>query len=224
MKENSVQPDIRSVRSQLWIGSIIAALLASVSIFIVMLQTEKKILSEYEKEYIYVTEKEIPKGTVLTEENYGDYLVLREVDKSIVPQTALREAGKLQGLAAKTDIEAGILLTAGMFDEINQITATMSQPVIAGFKAEDLYQVVGGVIRAGDRIHIYTVNEQSGAKLVWKSVYVERVFDSSGNIIVPENHTLSAQRINVFLDAKDVEFFYTELSKGTLRVVKVCDV
>lgn len=223
MKECSVKADTGTVRSQLWAGSIIAALVASIGIFVVMLQTEKKILSEYEKEYVCAAVKEIPKGIVLTEENRGDYLIMKEVDKNIVPRTAFKEIGEIDKLAAKSDIEEGVLITTGMFDELNQVVSSMSQPVIAGFKAEDLYQVVGGVIRAGDRIHIYTVNEQTGAKLVWKSVYVEKVFDGAGNVIAPENHSSAAQRMNVFLDAKDVEYFYTELAKGTLRVVKVCD-
>jgi len=228
MKDNSrkgsgVKADARTVRTQLWAGSIVAALAASLGIFIVMLQTEKKILSGYEKEYVCAAVKEIPKGIVITEDNRGDYLVMKEVDKSIVPQTALKDVEVIDGLAAKSDIEAGVLITTGMFDELDQVTATMSEPVIAGFKAEDLYQVAGGVIRAGDRIHIYTVNEQTGAKLVWSSVYVEKVFDSAGNVIDPGNHLSAAQRMNVFLDAKDVAYFYTELAKGTLRVVKVCD-
>ena len=37
----------------------------------------------------------------------------------------------------------------------------MTQPVVAGFKADDLYQVVGGVLRSGDRINIYQVNENA---------------------------------------------------------------
>lgn len=37
----------------------------------------------------------------------------------------------------------------------------MEDPVIAGCKADDLYQIVGGVLRAGDRINIYQVDEQA---------------------------------------------------------------
>lgn len=48
-----------------------------------------------------------------------------------------------------------------MFTAVNDITKDMTQPVVAGFKADDLYQVVGGVLRSGDRINIYQVNENA---------------------------------------------------------------
>lgn len=206
-----------------WIGSMIAALLAAVGIFTMMLQTEKKMLSEYERGEIYVAVKEIPKGTLINNSNMAAYLERRELDKGVIPDTALTDPEQINGLIADWTIDAGTLLTNGMFETRNKITEHMQQPVIAGFKADDLYQVVGGVLRAGDWIHIYTVSENGTANLIWNKVFVEQVFDSAGNPIGGENATASAQRINVYLDAKDVEYFYTELARGTLRVVKVCE-
>lgn len=202
---------------------MIAALVAAIGVFLLMLHMEKQALSDYEKDYIYVAEKTIPKGVKITEENFEDYMVLKELDKSMIPGTAVNEKEQVVQCVAKEDIDAGVLLTSGMFETFLEITARMEQPVIAGFKAEDLYQVVGGVLRAGDRIHIYTVVEDGRAGLVWESVYVEQAFDSAGNVIGAENVTSPAQRMNVYLDAADVEYFYTELARGTLRVVKVCD-
>lgn len=96
----------------------------------------------------------------------------------------------------------------------------LKEPVIAGFKADDLYQVVGGVLRAGDRIHIYRVSEEKETTLIWDNVYICQVFDQSGVSIESGNSTAAAQRINVYLDREDVEEFYSELALGTLRVVK----
>ncbi len=213
----------KSTWSHVWTGSMIAALVAAIGVFLLMLHMEKQALSDYEKDYIYVAEKMIPKGVRITEENFEDYMVLKELDKSMIPGTAVNEKEQVVQCVAKEDIDAGVLLTSGMFETFLEITARMEQPVIAGFKAEDLYQVVGGVLRAGDRIHIYTVAEDGRAGLVWESVYVEQAFDSAGNVIGAENVTSPAQRMNVYLDAADVEYFYTELARGTLRVVKVCD-
>jgi hypothetical protein len=209
--------------SKVWTGSIIAAFAAAVGIFGVMLQMEKKILSEYERSSIFVAVKEIPKGQTITEENYGEYLCLRELDQGCVPSTALKSQAQLDNLVAKETIEEGVLLTTGMFEARNSITEQMQQPVVIGFKAEDLYQVVGGVLRAGDRIHIYTVAESGQASLIWREVFVEQVFDSGGNVIAGGDTSSAAQRINIYLDAEDVEQFYTELALGTLRVAKVCE-
>ena len=58
-------------------------------------------------------------------------------------------------------VDQGSIITTGMFTAVNDITKDMTQPVVAGFKADDLYQVVGGVLRSGDRINIYQVNENA---------------------------------------------------------------
>jgi hypothetical protein len=211
------------VWSRVWTGSIIAAFVAAAGIFLVMLQMEKKMLSEYERSPVFAASKEIPKGQTITEENYEEYLCLKEIELGCVPATALQSREQLVNLVARENIEEGVLLTTGMFEGRNEITAGMSQPVIAGFKAEDLYQVVGGVLRAGDRIHIYTVAENGETSLIWREVFVQQVFDSGGNIIAGGDDSSAAQRINVYLDAEDVEQFYTELARGTLRVAKVCE-
>lgn len=209
--------------SKIWTGGIFAAFLAAVGIFASMLQMEKKALSEYERSAIYVAAKEIPKGTALTKENYEEFLCLKELDKGVVPITALKEPDQIKELVSGMDIDEGTLLTTGMFESQSSITAHMNQAVIAGFKADDLYQVVGGVLRTGDRINIYTVAENGMTNLIWKEVFVQQVFDSGGNAIAGGDMSSSAQRINVYMDAEDVERFYTELAGGALRVVKLCE-
>lgn len=218
-----MKTDKKQVRSRVWTGSILAALVAAVAIFAVMLQMEKQVLAEYERGNIYVAARDIPKGVLITEENAGEYLRPEEIDVKLIPGTALQRPEQLEDLVAGSNIDEGVLLTVGMFESLNEITSRMEEPVIAGFRAEDLYQVVGGVLRAGDRIHIYTVSETGVAGLVWENVFVESVFDSGGNMITGGDKASAAQRINVYLDAGDVERFYTELAGGTLRVVKVCE-
>lgn len=206
-----------------WIGSMIAALIAAVGIYAMMLQAERKMLDDYERGEIYVAVREIPRGTLIDDSNMEIYLEVRELEKGAIPDTALTGREQIDGLVAGRTIDKGTFLMLGMFETRNQITEQMRQPVIAGFKADDLYQVVGGVLRAGDRIHIYTVSEDGMANLIWSKVFVQQVFDSAGNSIGGGDVSASAQRINVYLDATDVEHFYTELARGTLRVVKVCE-
>lgn len=209
--------------ARLWMGSIMAALVAAIVMFAVMLQLEKSVLTQYERGVIFVATEEIPKGQLVTKENWKNFLEIKELDKSCIPQTAISSEEQIQNLTAVFDIEAGVLLTCGMFAAENDITKNMKEPVIAGFKAEDLYQVAGGTLRAGDRIHIYCVNDEDGVTPVWSDVFVYQVFDSAGNIISSGDTTTAAQRINVYLDKVNVEEFYSQLALGTLRVVRVCE-
>lgn len=210
-------------RSGIWMGSILLALLTAVGIYFVMLQIEKNLLSEYEKVGVYMAVKEIPRGIMIEDENVEEYLEWVEIDKGIVPATALTDKGTVTGLVAKTDIEEGVLLTTGMFQPLDDILRNLYQPVIAGFKAEDLFQVVGGVLRCGDRINIYTIGEDGRADKAWENVYVQQVFDNSGKAIPESDRNLAAQRINIYLSEEEVEPFYTQLSRGTLRAVKLCE-
>lgn len=208
--------------SRLKTGGIIAALISAVAVFTVMVQMEKNILTQYEKGTIYVSATEVPRGEIVTEDNYSKYFAQQQLDSSCIPATALCSPDQIRGLVAKTDIEKGVLLTTGMFEPVDEVLAAMEKPVIAGFKAEDLYQVVSGVLRSGDRVNIYSVKEEA-VILVWQDIFVQQVFDASGTAIASGDTVTAAQRINVYLDQADVERFYGELASGSLRVVKNCE-
>ncbi len=216
----------QTTKNRIWSGSILAAFIAAAAVFGVMLQTEKKALAEYEKETVYVAATDIPRGEELTPENLGDYVTLQEIDQRIVPQTAVTDEEKLLGEVTVCAIGKGSVITLEMTESKAQILKEMSEPVIAGFRAEDLYQAVGGVLRAGDRIHIYCIDkeeEPTNTTLVWRNLFVQQVFDQSGNSIQSEDTTTPAQRINIYMDSENVEDFYKNLAKGSLRVVKICD-
>lgn len=201
-------------------GGIIAALVAAAAVFAAMLQLEKNMLTEYERGTVYAAVKTIPKGQLITEQNWSQYVKEQELERSCIPESALDSPEQIIGLVPEFDVEPGVLLSQGMFEKVSEVLGELKEPVIAGFKADDLYQVVGGVLRAGDRIHIYRVSEEKETTLIWDNVYICQVFDQSGVSIESGNSTAAAQRINVYLDREDVEEFYSELALGTLRVVK----
>lgn len=203
-------------------GAMMVAFLASIVVYMVMIHVEKNALSDYAKGPVYLAAKEIPKGEILTEETIQEYVKTIEVDVKLIPQTALLTLDQITGLLPKNAIDAGTFLTSNMFENKNEIIASMNHPVIAGLKAEDLYQVVGGTLRSGDRIHIYTVNEETEETiLVWENVFVQQVFDASGLTIPAEDRETAAQRVNILLEQENIEQFYQELAIGSLRVVKV---
>lgn len=217
----------KTTKNRIWNGSILAAFIAAAAVFAVMLQTEKRTLAEYEKKEVYVAATDIPRGEELTQENIEDYVMSLEIDQRIVPGTAVTDGDSLYGRITVCDIGQGSVITGEMTESKEQILGEMVEPVIAGFRAEDLYQAVGGVLRAGDRIHIYCIDkdkeEFSGENPGWQNLFVQQVFDQSGNIIPCEDTTTPAQRVNIYLDNKNVEEFYRNLAKGSLRVVKICN-
>lgn len=212
-------------KKNILLGTMLVSLIASIVIFLVMLNIEKNFLSDYEKSMVYTAKTMIPEGVVITQKNAEDYLAEIEMDKKIIPETALQTKEQLYGFAPIIDIDPGVLLTTGGFCNVNQFLESMEQPVIVGFKVDDLYQVVTGVLRSGDRIHIYVVSEDAEtkeitSKLLWEDVFVQQVFDGSGVAIENEDTITAAQRMNIYFEKKDIEEFYKELAAGSLRIVK----
>lgn len=210
-------------RGKIWTIAIIAALVASLAVFGAMMQMEHNMLADYEKVPVIVAGKKIPRGTVITAENRGDYFAEIEMDKKVVPANELISWEEAEGMVAEIEIAPGVLLADGMFETMEEITAEMTSPVIAGLRAEDLYQIVGGTLRTGDRINIYHITEEGEVSLDWKKLYVQEAFDNGGNSIPASDSHTPAQRLNVYLNEQDVEMFYSELEKGNLRIVKICD-
>lgn len=203
-------------------GIILAAFAAAVITYVVLLNVEKNALSAYEKADCWIVTETLEKGTELTPDNIGSLLRQIQVDVRHIPQEAVANPQALAGSQAAITIPAGSMATDAMFSRAGSYRAALSNPVIAGCKAEDLYQLVSGTLRSGDRIHIYMVDEELGqAYLIWDNVMVYQVFDSSGNLISPQDTVSAAARINVLLEEGNAEAFYSELYKGSLRVVKL---
>ena len=205
-------------------GAALAALIAAILVYCIMLNVEKNVLREYEKGIVLIAAKEMERGIVLTEHNVDTYLMEKEVDKGIIPEKALTDKKLVYQQIICQKVDKGAVLTAAMVTNGKQLEDEMYEPVVAGFKAEDLYQVVSGVLRSGDKIHIYTVDRDTGITyLVWDDIWVKEVFDNSGTIVSGDDRITAVQRVNILMEKEDVEQFYSELEAGSLRVVKALD-
>lgn len=202
-------------------GVFLVAFLAAVVTFVVLLSIEKKELSAFEKEEYYMVCKEIPKGMEVTESMLEEYFILSSMDKNSLPVTHVSDLHTLVGSRAQVKILQGSVVTDNLFAPKETLKDKVKKPVIAGCKSDDLYQMVSGILRSGDSIHIYTVDEETGETyLLWNDVKVYQVFDASGNLIQPQDSTSAAARINIVMEETDAELFYTKLYQGSLRVVK----
>ena len=86
-KENGKQKNSRE-KANWKISGALAALLAAVAAFTVMLQMEKKVLTQYERGSVLTAIQEVPRGILLTEENWQQYFAEKQIDKSVLPEKA----------------------------------------------------------------------------------------------------------------------------------------
>lgn len=205
-------------KTQTKYGLVIAALLTAAATFAIMTYFQRQALSDFEKKDIYVALSDIPRGTVITDENASLYLGIKSVDAGCIPESALSNAGVINGLTPSFDIDEGTLLTTGMFTDADDVLAEMESPVLAGFKTDDLSKAVSGVLRAGDRIDIYSSDPETGeGRLLCSNVYVECGYDSSGSVASGGS---TAVLFNIYLESSDALAFYDGLRSGYMYVVK----
>lgn len=205
------------------LGVIIAAFISALAVFIIMLQFEKRELQKYEKANIYIASSYIPKGTRIDEKSADKYMEIVQLDKSCVPESAIVSFDDISDMVSGYSIGKGTLLTKEMFETMNEILLEIDDPVEVGLKAEDLYQIVGGVLRSGDRIDIYFCDEEGQFECGWTNVYVLNAFDSSGALIEPGDMVTATNRINVYLPKSEVATLYSRLVPSDIRVVKRCE-
>ncbi len=203
-------------------GVILVAFIASIGTFLILLNMEKNALTAYEKISVWCAKEELASGLEITQGNIEQYFVQVEIDKSKIPQELIGEPEKIIGMQTLVKIPKGTIFTKPLFREDKEDIKGMQMPVIAGCKGDDLFQLVSGVLRKGDRVHIYTVNEElEETYMLWDNVMVYQVFDSAGNVIAGEDIMTPAARVNLVLEEGYAEQFYNELNTGSLRLVKV---
>lgn len=203
-------------------GVIAAAFIASAITFFLLLNIERNALSDYEKVVVWIASANIPKAAEINSGNMESCFKQVEVDKSGLPEYVITDIHSLEGNRTTLMIPEGTILSEPMFTDDTSYVDSLTNPVIVGCKADDLYQVVSGILRKGDIVNVYTVNDELGETyLLWEDVLIDQTFDNAGNLIVPEDVTTAAARINLLMEEGYAEQFYTELNKGSLRMVKV---
>ncbi len=205
-------------------GVILVSFIAALGTFFLLLNMEKNVLSSYEKVFVWCAKEELARGRQFSQADLESCFVWVEVDKGSVPEKVVEDVNDLIDMQAQIDIPQGTVITETMFTGEEGYISGLEKPVVAGCKGEDLFQLVSGVLRKGDYVHVYTVNEEmEETYLLWENIMVYQVFDAAGNVIAPEDTTTPAARVNLLLEEGYAEQFYSELYRGSLRVVKVWD-
>lgn len=221
-KRSGMEIRMKKGKRRILPGAALTALAAAVIVYCILISIEKNALAQYEKDVVWVARKEIMDGVLITQDNIEEYFVSKEMEKDLIPEKAIRKEEELFQRMIANPLDQGVVVTEGMTESPREIEKGMEEPVIAGFMADDLYQVVSGVLRGGDRIHIFTAEKDDGrVDLLWENIYVQEVFNSAGTVIPSQDHSMAAQRINILMEKRDIGEFYAKLLQGSLRIVKV---
>lgn len=200
-------------------GIIVTAFLGAIVMFAILLYTEKKVLGKDDTKLVACAVKVIPEGEKITADNVNEYICFREIAEAYIPKGTISEANLFNNISAKYSIAEGSILTETMFRPADIGISRMGNPVLVGIKTEDMYQAAGGILRRGDRVHIYVMNEMDEIELRWSNLYIDEAFDASGNVIDSESSG-KATRFNLFIEKDDVEEFYGCIDSQRVRIVR----
>ena len=190
-----------------------------------MIFIEKSVINADDNKIVYVAVKEVPENTLVTEENIGTYFEAKERALSAVPDKAIENGAELYGMYTDRVINKNEIVTGESFSSLDERTKDIEHPIEVSLNASNLSQLVGGVLRTGDYINIWSVksNTINGEKItetknICSHVYVTRTFSSSGEIASEDNADMATMIVNIIIPAEQEEEFNTAIVEGTLRV------
>ncbi len=173
-------------------------LVASVIVYLVMINVEKTSLSGFNVRQVYVASSDIPEGTIVTTDNITSYLTVKNLDASAYPSNYLANAADIVNYSAKYTIDAGTVLTSSMFEDVKSDVAAMANPREIVINVDSLNRIIAGSLRSGDTVDLYLVTEDPTAS-----------YNAISSIITSTNKSISAD-----LNKESAEDTNTEVTSG----------
>lgn len=199
----------------------IISLLVAIIVFIGLLIIESSILTPNGTAQVFVATDEIQKGVEINDSNIDTYFKPKNVDGELAVTNYISNKEDLLNLIANETINKGEVISANSFVDKDDVLSKIENPVEVSFKATDISQTVGGILRQGDMIDISIINSTTNeVEKVLSDVYVTKAMSSDGQELTREQE-LSAMVINIIISSKDEEKLNSKLNLGTIRVSKV---
>lgn len=213
-------------RGVLNVRVLIYSFIVTMTLYAIMLFVEGKVLKQEDYTAVYVAQTDIAENTMISADNAGMYFSLEQRRSDWLPVGCVTDMTQLLGMMTAQDIAVNEILTMGKLSDTDRRTEGMEAPVEVSLNANNLSQVVGGVLREGDRINIWSVSENNSngiavvsAEKICDYAYVTRVFTTAGvqlrNGTADDN---AAMVINIVIPGKREEEFNVALESGTLRI------
>lgn len=201
---------------------IIFSLIISTLLFFVLIGLEVSILEKYEKTEVVIAKNNIESGTEITSVNKEILFGLKEVDVSLKTEASFVSLSDLEGYIVRGDIEKSEIVSGNNLIKKSSVLAVLNEPVEVAFKAEDISQVVGGILRTGDLIDISVVNSYTKqTEKIFSNVYVSKVFNSGGIEIDKVEKDNPSVVVNVLIDKETENIFNEKILSGIVRISRV---
>lgn len=205
--------------------------IATFILYMLIVAVEKAMVGRDERLPVYVATDEVPEKMLITEENVKDYFVIEERSAVTLPGSYITKESQLIGFITNETIHEREVAVAGSFVKEQSLIDKIVNPVEVSLNATNLAQVVGGVLRKGDYINIWSVKttNKNGiqtveAVMIYEGAYVTRAFTSAGEEVGRDAaKEASTTVINIVIPAEYEEAFNTAIAEGSVRLGRLYD-
>ncbi len=203
-------------------GKILLLLVSAIVIFIALLYVESSILHPNGTGTVLLVKESIGENTVITNENIDTYVKEKEnVDGELLLEEGISNKKDLVNKIANREIKKGEIISNDKFTNKDDILSTIENPIEISIKANDISQLVGGILREGDLVNVSvidTTTKENDSVLI--NAYVDKTFSTDGTIIKRGDST-PAISMNLIIDSKYESKVNSALANGSVRISKI---
>ncbi len=201
------------------VKGIVLAIFFALIAFICLVVLNNRISGAMDRVDVVIAAKTIPKNTLITEDNVGDYFTTIQAQSIFKTSNAVTNPHELIGQYALNGIWDKAPVNQDMFQSQLDIFAAYKKPVQASFHVNDLSDAVCGRLRAGDYIDIFGIDMNQGKRII-ENVYIFKAYDNAGVQISVSDTTAIATNFTIILESGEEEMLYEMLKNSTVVVTK----
>lgn len=205
---------------------LVYSFIVTLILYAFMLFIERTILKSEEHTTVYVAQTDINENTMLTAENIPVYFAAMQRRSDWLPADSVTDMTQLLNMLTSRKIAQNEVITSDILLSRDTRTDGIVLPVEVSINANNLSQVVGGILREGDRINIWSVTELNDcgistvkAEKICDYAYVTRVFTAAGvQVKKGLQEESAAMVVNIIIPGEKEEDFNIAMGNGTLRI------
>lgn len=174
----------RVANSKINLNKLVISFVLAVVLFFILTGIEAGYLKNYEKISLVIAKADVKAGTEITTENLDSLFFVGEVAANQCIEHPVTDINVLKDTIITRDMIKNEAISKNYLQTKDYYLADIVNPIEISVKADNLSQVVGGIIRKGDRIDILAYNEETKiCDALLTDVYVQNVFDNTGKEI-----------------------------------------
>ena len=200
------------------VRGILLAIFFALIAFICLVVLNNK-MSDNNKVDLVIAAKTIPKNTLITEDNVGEYFTTIQAQEIFKTPHAVTNTNELIGQYALNGIWDKTPINQDMFQSQFDIFAAYKKPVQASFNVANLSDDVCGRLRAGDYVDIFGVDFNEGKRII-ENAYIFKAYDNTGVQISVSDTTAIATNFTIIVESGEEELLYEALKNSTVIVTK----